>query len=190
MDKMATVRRIRKATWCTYTGSTVFSCIVIVVYVISRLDKDGKVSNYKEQVCQWQLINSDIFALNGNIFRVTGHLCGEFTGRRWIPRTKACDAELWFFFLICVWINGWENNREAGDLRRHRAHYDVIAMLYLLASKFHVLSSAFCNFTGPNDVIQDGRRNIVKSHGTSSVDIIHDCIYYITTLCIVHIPQM
>ena len=25
---------------------------------------------------------------NGNIFCVTGHLCGEFTGLRWIPRTK------------------------------------------------------------------------------------------------------
>ena len=34
---------------------------------------------------------------NGNIFRVTGHLCGEFTGHRWIPRTKASDAELWCF---------------------------------------------------------------------------------------------
>ena len=34
---------------------------------------------------------------NGNIFRVTGHLCGEFTGLRWIPRTKASDAELWWF---------------------------------------------------------------------------------------------
>ena len=29
---------------------------------------------------------------NGNIFRVTGYLCGEFTGGRWIPRTKASDA--------------------------------------------------------------------------------------------------
>ena len=29
------------------------------------------------------------------------------------------------FSLICPWINGWVNNREAGDLRRHRAHYDV-----------------------------------------------------------------
>ena len=28
---------------------------------------------------------------SGNIFRVTGHLCGEFTGHRWIPRTKASD---------------------------------------------------------------------------------------------------
>ena len=29
---------------------------------------------------------------NRNIFRVTGHLCGEFTGQRWIPRTKASDV--------------------------------------------------------------------------------------------------
>ena len=34
---------------------------------------------------------------NGNIFCVTGHLCGEFTGHWWIPRIKASDAELWCF---------------------------------------------------------------------------------------------
>ena len=34
---------------------------------------------------------------NGNIFHVTGHLCGEFTGLRWIPCTKASDTELWCF---------------------------------------------------------------------------------------------
>ena len=33
---------------------------------------------------------------------------GEFTGHRW--------------------INGWVNNGEAGDLRRHRTHYDVTVM--------------------------------------------------------------
>ena len=32
------------------------------------------------------------------------------------------------FSLICVWINGWVNNREAGDLRPYRAHYDVTVM--------------------------------------------------------------
>ena len=36
---------------------------------------------------------------NGNIFRVTGHLCGKFTGHLWIPRTKASDTELWRFLL-------------------------------------------------------------------------------------------
>ena len=32
------------------------------------------------------------------------------------------------FSLICAWINGWVNNREAGELRRHCAHYDVTVM--------------------------------------------------------------
>ena len=35
------------------------------------------------------------------------------------------------FSLICVWINGWVNNREAGDLRRYRAHHDVTVMYHL-----------------------------------------------------------
>ena len=62
---------------------------------------------------------------NGNIFRVTGHLCGEFTGPRWIPRKGQWRGAL-MFSLICARINGWVNNREADDLRRLRAHYDVI----------------------------------------------------------------
>ena len=33
------------------------------------------------------------------------------------------------FSLICVWINDWVSNRETGDLRRHRGHYDVIVMI-------------------------------------------------------------
>ena len=32
------------------------------------------------------------------------------------------------FSLICVWINDWVNNREAGDLRRYRAYYGVTVM--------------------------------------------------------------
>ena len=36
---------------------------------------------------------------NGNIFRVTGLLCEEFTDHRWVPRTKASDAKLW----CCLW---------------------------------------------------------------------------------------
>ena len=35
---------------------------------------------------------------NGNIFGVTGPLCGESIGHRWIPRTNASDAELWCIF--------------------------------------------------------------------------------------------
>ena len=32
-------------------------------------------------------------------------------------------------FLSAPWINGWVSNGEAGDLRHHRAHYDVIVMI-------------------------------------------------------------
>ena len=37
------------------------------------------------------------------------------------------------FSLICVWINCWINNREAGDLRRYGAHSDVIVMIKIYA---------------------------------------------------------
>ena len=33
------------------------------------------------------------------------------------------------FSLICVWINGWVNNREAGNSRRYRVHYDVTVLI-------------------------------------------------------------
>ena len=34
------------------------------------------------------------------------------------------------FSLICASTNGWANNCHAGDLRRHRAHYDLIVMRF------------------------------------------------------------
>ena len=46
---------------------------------------------------------------------------GEFPAQRSV--TRSFD-----FSLICVWINGWVSNCEAGDLRRYRAHYDVTVM--------------------------------------------------------------
>ena len=69
-----------------------------------------------------------VMSSNENIFRVTGHLCGEFTGPGEFPHTKASGAELLMLTLIYARINGWVNNREAGDLGRHPAHYDVIVM--------------------------------------------------------------
>ena len=58
-------------------------------------------SNRKSWATLWTFFDlhkqSMMTSSNGNIFRVTGHLCGEFTGPQWIPRTKASDAELWCF---------------------------------------------------------------------------------------------
>ena len=63
-------------------------------------------------------IHDDV--INGNIFRVTGPLWGESTDTRWRGALM--------FSLICAWTRGWTNNRDAGDLRRHRTHYDVTIM--------------------------------------------------------------
>ena len=46
---------------------------------------------------------------------------GDFPAQR--PVTRSFDVSL-----ICTRINGWVNNGDAGDLRRHRAHYDVTVM--------------------------------------------------------------
>ena len=70
------------------------------------------------------------------------------------------------FSLICAWINAWVNNREAGDLRRHRAHYDVVVMRCRLINE-NMLK--FCN----NDI--DG---IVPDSSNSSalaVEILLSC---------------
>ena len=86
----------------------------------------GDVFN-SDGVIIWDYIQTMMTSSNKNIFCVTGPLCGEFPGHRWIPLTKRGAL---VFSLICVWINGWVNNREAVDLIRHGAHYDVIVMLW------------------------------------------------------------
>ena len=53
---------------------------------------------------------------NGDIFRVT---C------RWIPLHKGQLGEALMYSLIYAWTNRWASNPDAGDLRRHGAHYDV-----------------------------------------------------------------
>ena len=50
--------------------------------------------NLENMGVMWQVVMT---SSNGNIFRVTGPLWGESTGDRWIPLTKASDAELWYF---------------------------------------------------------------------------------------------
>ena len=47
---------------------------------------------------------------------------------RWIPHTKPVTRSFDVFFDLRL-NNGWVNNREAGDLRRHHGHYDVIVMM-------------------------------------------------------------
>ena len=88
---------------------------------------------------------------NFSIFYQLDHICCQKT----IPCTFSercrliCSADYVFSFwsfpaqrpvtrmfsLICIWLNGWVNNREAGDLRRYSGYYDVT----VLTSSDHVL---------------------------------------------------
>ena len=68
-----------------------------------------------------------------NIFRDTGPLLGESTGYRWIPLTKASDADLWGFLWSLTRTSGWTNNRDAADFRRQRTHYDVTVMYWQIS---------------------------------------------------------
>ena len=47
---------------------------------------------------------------------------------------------VWCFFLICAWTNGCVNNRDAGDLRRHRTHYDATVIFLTLNLGFRCLA--------------------------------------------------
>ena len=56
------------------------------------------------------------------------------------PHKKGQWRGALMFSLICVWMNDWVNNREAGGLRRYPAHYDVIVIciITLHQSKNHI----------------------------------------------------
>ena len=77
---------------------------------------------------------------NGNIFRFAGHLLwGIYRSPVNFPRKGQWRGALMFYF-ISAWMNDWANNREAGDLRRHRAHYNVI--------EFGLVAPVLTNFLG------------------------------------------
>ena len=48
------------------------------------------------------------------------------------------------FSLICTWANSWVNNRDDGDLRRHRVHYDVTVL-----TDIYISYSRICLFKTP-----------------------------------------
>ena len=82
----------------------------------------------KLKLFHWWLQNIMMTSSNGNIFpRYWPLVRGIHRSPVNSPHKGQWRGAL-MFSLICVWINGWVNNREAGDLRRYRAHYDVIGI--------------------------------------------------------------
>ena len=101
--------------WLNFKYCTVFSIRFFVLLTwqlkLWRYDLKLGVKGIHDDVIKWK--------------RVTGPLWREATGQRWIPLTEGQWPTALMFSL--VWTNGRSNNPDAGDLRRHRAHYDVTA---------------------------------------------------------------
>ena len=74
------------------------------------------------------------------------------------------------FSLISVWINGWVNNRKADDLRRYRAHYDVIVM----NDSFFIGDTIHKWLINPDDVVDTLRPRQNVRH---FADDIFKCIF-------------
>ena len=65
---------------------------------------------------------------NGNIFHITGPLCGEFTGICEFPSQRPVAQSFDVFFDLGL-DKRLSKTWDASDLRCLRAHYDVIVML-------------------------------------------------------------
>ena len=84
------------------------------------------------------------------------------------------------FSLICVWINGWVNNREAGDLRRHRAIYDTTVMytaIQLIVNPGHLAQKLCLPVVG---TCKRHKKNIQTAHYQP---ILFLCLYETTGCC-------
>ena len=92
------------------------------------LDTTDMVSSGTENCC-YEDTNFAWWRHQIETFSALLSLCGGI--HRW--PVKSPHKGQWrgalMFSLICDWINGWVNNREDRDLRRHHAHYGVIVMV-------------------------------------------------------------
>ena len=88
-----------------------------VLFGASRffLNRLGHFNQIHDDVIKW------------NHFRVTDAMCWEFSSPVNFPHKGRWRGTL-MFPVIRAWTKGWINNQDAGDLRRHRAHYAVTVM--------------------------------------------------------------
>ena len=106
---------------------------------IWRVSVNNSLTNCTATCTKWTRQNKTqkrlrmIASRNGKAFHITDPFLGGIL-RSPVNSPHKCQwCGALMFSLICLCINVWVNNREAGDLRRHRAKYDVIVM-YLVVT--------------------------------------------------------
>ena len=106
-------RKFSETFWKIFTQSTSWR-----VTVVGRLNPTETKSSH-DDVTKWKHFRRYCTFVRGiHRFPVNSPHKGQWRGAL-------------MFSLVCNRINGWVNNGEAGDLRRHRAHYDVTVMNWL-----------------------------------------------------------
>ena len=113
-------------------------------YVLSLLDNMSIPQQRAILAIWWCPVHDDIIEL-----KHFPHYWPFVRGIHWSPVNSPHKGQwrgVLMFSLICTRINGWVNNGEAGDLRRHRAHYDITVMgIHVL----HYFSHTECHHRGP-----------------------------------------
>ena len=87
-----------------------------------------------------------------------------------VTGTKASDAKLWCFLWSAPEKTGWVNNLEAGDLRRHRAHYDVTVMIMITMTTWKI-TNYYKVHLNSFEKCTSRTHNICRKH-------IHDAIFW------------
>ena len=107
--------------------SVLFSCALVISYVLNihMFSRERAYSSY------WCTISILLMMTSSNEMKTFSRYWPFVRGIHRSPVNSPYKGQ-WrgalMFILICTWINGWVNNRETGDSRRHCAHYDVIVM--------------------------------------------------------------
>ena len=133
---------------CRYENMPIQSqgdlCMLILdkAYLVSKLIYSHRPANLAKipvwrSISFWSFSEMTVMEVSGTWWRhkmkTFSALLAICAGNPPVPVNSPHEGQ-WrgalMFSLICVWIIGWVNNREAGDLRRYRAHCDVIVIRF------------------------------------------------------------
>ena len=113
-------------------GQLLLSFYKCKTYIILRIDKGHRISFLHGQVmvrlcCEYFGKNDHVISeVHSSFSRPTVMMyCIMLPCSKWWPTNGNIFRDTG---PLCAWINGWVNNRQAGDLRRQLAHYDITVM--------------------------------------------------------------
>ena len=136
---------IHGSMWCVYhkfQGTYIYSsgtiaCSIQWQWSISDTDKSGR--------CLTTITVIDLIhgtSWNGNAFRNTGFLWGEFIGNQWIPPTKAGTFSI---AVLVTWTICWKNSGVLGALRHHDTRVTTLFICFVFRRRIYAKTRSDVN---------------------------------------------